>query len=808
MSALIHYLESLYKEFADNRQKLNIKWKKNKDAYDGVIGKEVDNKVGMGNKGKNKGDWRSKTVLNITRTKVHAGEILVNDVICAGGELPFTLHEDKCFPDGRKKMDLHMPDQTLIPPEYEGMSVEQIFEAEKQLTVAKIGIALQNGELTEEEAAEAYNGTVNAVLPPRPKTSAELMTDLIKEQLQKCDAMGVVQKAVRSAAIYGEGIGKVFCKDYKRRGFVEMEDGSWQLSNENIKSIGLKNISIFDFFTDLENRDLQNNAGVFERSYMSRSEIIAEFDPYENELVIPYAIEKIANGSKLSDGEYAVASTATKDDDSPHLNLIERRRRTVEVIEFWGRVPEAMVEDFETERMFNGIVPENIQAMPRLENNKYVEIMAVFCEGEIIKFCRAENKLRPFFRVDWEDPVDDVAPRSIADICDTMQQSLNSTLRLYEDNKKLSANVIMGRIKKHLANKNDDNELYPGKTIDVDENCDDIRRALQPFIIPDVGESLLNSLSFYRMNCNEQSMIPDIAHGVAASSKTTAYEISLQNEKAGKYISSIVKNIDRFAIVPIIQFFYEWNMYDPNTSNELKGAYSVRALGYSTYQDKSMRQNRVMQLIQLLMGNEVFANFANVKNLLVEACKAYDIDPEQFLVNEQVQSMQDVKFQQFQQAVAQQIGAFGEQLNGILEQLPSLAERSEEEAVQMVAKTQKLLAEAQSAAAEAEVKKNKILDNRAKTIASVEQRNNTIRNDNIRLDEEIKRNAAEIAKLQVETNQRMEELANRPPVDVANLDITPEPNYEEEIVEGYNNIPFDANATAAATGEEPIIPQQ
>lgn len=801
MSSLIHYLETLYKEYADNRQKLNVKWKKNKDAYDGVVGNDIDDNIGMGNKGKNKGKWRSKTVLNITRTKVHAGEILVNDVICAGGELPFTLHEDKAFPDGRKKYDLHMPDQNEIPPQYEGMTVEQIFEAEKQLSIAKIGIALKNGELTEEEAAEAYQLTMDAVLPPRPKTSAELMTDLIKEQLQKCDAMGVVQKAVRSAAIYGEGVGKIFCKNYNRRGFVEQEDGSWMLSNETIRNVGLKNISVFDFFTELENRDIQTNAGIFERSYMSRSEIVNEFNPDENDKVIRYAINKIANGSKLSDGEYAVAGSATKDDDAPHLNLIERRRRTVEVMEFWGRVPETMVEDFETEIMFNGEVPDSILNLPKFESNKYIEIMAVFCEGEIIKFCRAENKLRPYFRIDWEDPVDDIAPKSIADICDTMQQSLNSTLRLYEDNKKLSANVIMGRIKKHLANKNDDNELYPGKTIDVDENCDDIRRALQPFIIPDVGESLLNSLAFYRANCNEQSMIPDIAHGVAASSKTTAYEISLQNEKAGKYISSIVKNIDRFAIVPIIQFMYEWNMCDPDTSNELKGSYSVRALGYSTYQDKSMRQNRVMQLIQLLMGNEVFANFANIKNLLVEACKAYDIDPEQFLVNEQTQSMMDVKFQQFQQSVAQQITAFGEQLNGILEQLPSIADRSEEEAAQMIAKTQKLLAEAQSAAAEAEVKKNKILDNRAKTIASVEQRNNSIRNDNVRLEEEIKRNTAEIAKMQAETDLRMDELLNRPPVDVANLDVVPEPRQQEEVVEGYNNIPFDANGLATQPTE-------
>lgn len=718
--SLVNYLEQLYKDYGDNRKILTEKWLKNKRAFDGVIGEDTDQAVGMGNK-KSKNEknnkWRSKTVLNVTRTKVHAAEILVSDVFCSGGELPFTLKESKFIPDGVEKDDLLVPDAGTVPPEYEGLDAVTIFNIEKTKKLNELSVAVEAGLITPEDAQAAGQSILAATMPPRRMSSAEQMTLLIREQLRRADALTVLRKTIFSAAVYGEGVGKMFCKSYKRRGFSQDGTGAWVQADEFTTGIGMKNVSVFDIFTDLENRDIQNNAGVFERSYMSRSEISEMFDRADP-LVIGSELDRVIEGH--SPDETTVGHAQYKDDDSPEKKMIEKRRRTIEVIEFWGKVPVNLVNEFETQIASSGV---SDTACPlSADNGECVEVTAIFTEGHIIKFCRTDGEKRPYFRIDWEEAIDDIAPRSIADIIDTMQQSLNSTLRLYEDNKKLSGNVMFGKKSRFLENKNGANCFYPGNQIDITDECDDVRKALFPLVVPDVGENLLRAIELYRYNANEQSMIPDIAHGVAASSKTTAYEISLQNEKAGKYVSEIVKNIDNRAVIPIVEFFYEWNMYDPDVSNEVKGSYDVEALGFTSYQDRSIRINRINQILSMALSSEALMSMTNLKALYRDAIKAQETDPELYITDDpQLNNLQDIKFAQFQQIVGEQMSGFQQQLDELLKALPSIANKSEAEALVSTARAEKLAADAQETYMKINALKAKMEDNRAKTIANIEK---------------------------------------------------------------------------------------
>lgn len=525
---------------------------------------------------------------------------------------------------------------------------------------------------------------------------------------------------VHSAAIYGDGIGKLYLKKFKRSGFVQDKaTGAWNMEGESYSAPAVKNVSVFNFFTDLESRDIQHNSGCFERMYASKGDILAMFRGDED--VIRSEFDKF-NETHESVETFS-GSAQYKDDDSPELRMIERRRKTIEIIEFWGRVPEKIAVQFE--KSINAF-EESGQEI----DDRDIEIMAVFCEGHILKYRRTNDAMRPFFRISWEEPLDDIASRSICDIIDTMQQSINSAMRLLEDNKKLSSNVMFGRKQRYLANKNESQKLYPGKIIDVTEECDDVRKAIQPFVVPDVSQNLFDLISLYRVNANDQSMIPDIAHGVAADTRTTAYEISLQNEKAGKYISNIVKNIDSNAIEPIVRFCYEWNMLDPNVTNELKGSYDVKPLGYTSYQDKTMKLNKIMQVLNLCMGNELLMQFVNVKSLLRDAIKANEADPELYMVDDpNINTMQDIKFQQFQQAVSQQIEAQQKQIGDIMAQIPSISEKSQADAAVAAAKAQKLIADAKRTEADIEFLQNKMADNRAKTIAAVSEKAQRMDND-------------------------------------------------------------------------------
>ena len=761
---LCNYLESLFEEFQNNRRDLDNKWRRNKQAYDGVVGNDITQSIGMGNKGNAEDLWRSKTVVNVTRTKVHAGEILVNDVVCAGNELPFLLKEYQYLPDGRKKEDAVVPDESTIPPEYQGMDVTQIFELEKQKALMQIGIAVENGELSEEEAAMAYQNTINAQLPPRPKTSAEQMKELIAEQIRRADGVSVLRKAVFSAAIYGEGVGKMYSKTYRRHGFVQDADtGLWNIQDTKEQGIGLKNVSLFNFFTDIENRNIQENMGIFERTYMSRNDIVAMYKE-DDPNVVPDELKRLIGGEFGRNLEFG--SNEYKDNDSPELRLINRRHRTIQVLEFWGRVPEYLVKEFENRKP--GIVDSGLEftktASFQYDNGKMVEVTAVIAEGCLLKFQRTENAMRPYFRIDWEEPIDDIAPKSIADVIDTMQQSLNSAMRLFEDNKKLAANVMFGRKKRYFENKNDTGSLYPGKSFDIAESCDDVRKALQPIVVPDVSDRLVDAIAMYQRQANDQSMIPDIAHGIQADTKTTAYEISLQNEKAGKYISEIVKNVDRNAIEPIVYFFYQWNMLDPNVTNECKGSYDIHPLGFASYQDKASKLNKIMQIMNITMQSEPLMNMVNLKALLRDAISANDADPEAYLVDDpQMNNLQDIKFNQFAQQIGQQINAMGEQLQRVVQAVPQLLDKSDSATDLERARAEKLRMDAQRTAADIENSRSKSEDQRAKTIASIQERDRKYRLDDLKTQIELRKLAKVDGWNGEETRRNLEKIDNSKP---------------------------------------------
>lgn len=763
---ICNYLESLFREWQTNRMPLDDKWKRNKDAFDGVVGGNIKPFVGMGNKGKQDDEWRSKTVVNVTRTKVHAGEILVNDVVCAGNKLPFLLKEYQYLPDGRKKEDVVIPDDSTIPPEYQGMDVTQIFELEKQKALMQIGIAVENGELTEEEAAMAYQNTINAQLPPRPKTSAERMQELIEEQIRRADGVSVLRRAVFAASIYGEGIGKMYSKTYRRYGFVQdQETGLWEKKNTEEKGVGLKNVSIFNFFTDLENRNLQENMGIIERTYMSRDDIVAMFT-LDDPTVIPDELNRLVGKEAGYCGEAQYGSVEYKDNDSPELRLINRRHRNIQVLEFWGRVPEYLVKEFENRKP--GIVDSGIELPGNLtiekDNGKMIEVTAIMAEGCLLKFQRTGNAMRPYFRIDWEEPIDDIAPKSIADVIDTMQQSLNSAMRLFEDNKKLAANVMFGRKKRYFENKNDTGSLYPGKSFDIAESCDDVRKALQPIVVPDVSDRLVDAIAMYQRQANDQSMIPDIAHGIQADTKTTAYEISLQNEKAGKYISEIVKNVDRNAIEPIVYFFYQWNMLDPNVTNECKGSYDIHPLGFASYQDKASKLNKIMQIMNITMQSEPLMNMVNLKALLRDAISANDADPEAYLVDDpQMNNLQDIKFNQFAQQIGQQINAMGEQLQRVVQAVPQLLDKSDSATDLERARAEKLRMDAQRTAADIENSRSKSEDQRAKTIASIQERDRKYRLDDLKTQIELRKLAKVDGWNGEETRRNLEKIDNSKP---------------------------------------------
>ena len=226
MKELTGYLTTLYKDFADNRRILEPEWERNARAYSMTEGYKVNQKLGVGNKNnpKDKEDWRSKSVSDLTRVKTNAGKILVCDVLLVGGEIPMQIKENRT----------------------QGNLVEKVLSAGEN---------------------DSPDGR-----PEGKSTGCDLMKRLIKEQLVQANADVALQKCVKSAAIYGEGISRIYTDTVRREKFTRTAEG-WEEQEITSECLKMRNVSVWHFFTDLEDRDIQNNLGIFERSGRSQMTI-------------------------------------------------------------------------------------------------------------------------------------------------------------------------------------------------------------------------------------------------------------------------------------------------------------------------------------------------------------------------------------------------------------------------------------------------------------------------------------------------------------------------------------------------------
>ena len=216
---------------------------------------------------------------------------------------------------------------------------------------------------------------------------------------------------------------------------------------------------------------------------------------------------------------------------------------------------------------------------------------------------------------------------------------------------------------------------------------------------------------------NNNSMIPEIAYGIQPAGSTTATEVQVRNEKAGKYISDIVRGFDANWIEPVVRFFYEWNMDDSRVPPTFKGQYDVQALGYHSYQDKILRMNRIRDMLTMALSSDALFAKLNLNALLSEWMKANELDPDMFLSNE------DSANSPFAQEIAQRFDALEQQLASVTQQLPSITLGSELEAEKQRAEIDKLKAETDKIQGETVNAHSKLQTERAKVIADIQNKN-------------------------------------------------------------------------------------
>jgi len=655
------FLRTRRDNWESNRLPLQTKMEQNHRDFRGLFDPDLDAtwKKGEGSK------WRSRAFITKTRQKVMSCYSILIDVMMQRGRIPFNL---KMSP-----MD-------------------------------------------------------NIRLEDLPEDAAQQVRDRMREQRELIEQQFIdthtdraFMKAVQSMCVYGEAYGKRIMVDVERTGFraIGSQSGAELLALMDpsvpveefttlIPTQGVDYVSPWDIFRDLEDDDLQMNAGFFHTQlhspYWLRQK---KHEPLWINSQIKLALKEAQpKGSPASPG---IKTTAL----APWLRQFSFRENTISVAEFWGRAPRKHVEDFE--KRMSMIEGSGIESVPPPQSDTNaaddidgdeVEIMAVLTGNQITRFVRRPPAHRPLYRIVCEENIDELGAVGVADNTHGAQEVVNGATRAYIDNKRLAGDLILA-VQEHMLEKPLPENVEPGMKINVDPSVDDARKAVVPITFPDTGARYADVMQIFLDFLDDASMIPRIAQGLKPGGDPTAFQINEQETNSTKYIGGIVKNIDEGWIEPSVSDAMRHNITDPDQPRG-KGNFVGEAQGFAAFNERIVIARNIMRMMNVVSANDEMSGETNFRYLLERLNDALLSGDEKVLKTD-AQKEQEAKDQE-------------NSVNAQITQL-ELKEREvkiQSEQIDAQVKLGKLQLETQKAAGDAERAEEKLALERAETVAKIE----------------------------------------------------------------------------------------
>jgi hypothetical protein len=370
---------------------------------------------------------------------------------------------------------------------------------------------------------------------------------------------------------------------------------------------------VWNVFWDLEVADHQEGQGVAVRDMMTVGRFLSlKLRPgYDGK-----NIDEVAEAYKTDDN-------ATMPDDSagPIAEKILDGRRSVEAIEFRGRVPKKYLSKYDKNSIRN-----------LASEKEEVEIICTVALGKkprVIKDPRV-NPLpyRWVYQGKCEDLPNEAHGVGEAENVEDVQMILNGLVRAMLDNKALSSNLMSAMNTDRLA-AGQKMSVYPGKNW-VFNGVDNIGQAIQWFSPPDNTAGMIPMFEMFQQMGDDSTGLSRMMDAQAGPANRTAYELSTITEQGNKLVGSYIVNIDEGLTVPAVRAFYHYHMLT-NPDDSLKGDFEPLATGFQSYMDKTRRLQNLQANMNLMLVNKALTALGKWPEMLRESFKLTDLEVNRFL---------------------------------------------------------------------------------------------------------------------------------------------------------------------------------
>ena len=553
---------------------------------------------------------QSKAFVKITKTKVMAAFNAINEIIFQGTKFPLTVEPTE-KPAGIAEYAHLEPDGAAE----NAFNADPIgFEGDgNTLPPGATYSTLLNGLTDKYEGADLKEGPApDSMSMPQIKPAEEAainMQKTIHDQIDESNGHIWIKKAIFEGCLFGTGVVKGPYTIEKTLHKWEKDEVSGAMSYNPItsKSPEIAWVSIWNYYPDPDARNDADKEWDIERHKMSRKQLrdLAKM-PYFRKEAISRALMSPPNYTK------EFFELALEDANS------DPETSRYEVLEYWGTMGVEEIKD--TAIDIDGV---DIDGLEEIQVNVWL------CGDEILRlvvnpFTPATSRYHgfPYEQHDYQ-----YWGVGVAENMQDCQDVMNAFARLGIDNAVLSSNVMLDVDEMSLV-PGQDMKFYPGKAFR--RQSGQPGQAIYSIEIPSTFEKCFSVFDRFRQLSDEATGMPSYSHGQTGVTSTTRTSsgLSMLMGAADRNIKGVVINIDDFIIQPLGEGMFHWNMQF-NEDDRIKGDLVVKARGTAGLMAKEIRSQRLLQFLQVGMGNPATAPFINAEHILKQLALALDLEPEE-----------------------------------------------------------------------------------------------------------------------------------------------------------------------------------
>ena len=605
-SNLGYLIESRLKESEQARLYDEKRWLRAYRNYRGIYGSDMAFRDSE----------KSKVFVKVTKTKVLASYGQLIEVLFSQGKFPIGIQPTSdplgiakyahIKPDNLKQQDARMEDiygfegdgREISP----GATADEIFNGLKD-KYAKGGF---------DEGPAPDLKTMPQVEPANE--AAKNMETLIHDQLEESHAISVMRHVLFEMCLLGTGILKgPFNYEQSEHKWTLNDEGEREYKPINKLVPRIEAVSCWDLYPDPDAVQIEDADYVIQRHIFTRTQI--------RDLVNRPFFRKSAINDLLEGGpNYETRSYETALFDRE--NQEEYNKNRFEVLEYWGTIDKALVEEAGIE------MPDDIS-----DELDEVQINAWISNGQILRlvlnpFTPARN---PFMVCPYEINPYQFFGVGIPENMDDAQTIMNGHARMAIDNLALAGNLVFD-VDETMLVPGQDMTIYPGKIFR--RQSGQTGQALHGLRFPNTAPENMQIFDKFRQLADEATGIPSYSHGTTGvmSTTRTASGMSMLMGAAALNIKTVVKNVDDYLLRPLGETLFQWNMQFNKDIPDIQGDLDVKAQGTSSLMQKEVRSQRLMTFMQVA-SNQFLAPFVKWHSIIREIAKSMDIDPDQ-LVND------------------------------------------------------------------------------------------------------------------------------------------------------------------------------